>query len=51
MLGGRRVGYKVGRLEDPAQVKSNYCFHSLVFCFAHTCTLLEDGSRMPETNT
>jgi len=51
MHGGRRVGYKVGRLEDPAQFKSNYSFHHLVCCFAHTCMLLEDGSRMPEANT
>jgi len=33
MRGGRRVGYKVGRLEDPAKFKRTYCFYRLVsFC-------------------
>jgi len=51
MCGGRRIGYKVGRLQDPPKFKDNYCFCRLVCWFAHICTLLEDGSRMPEANT
>jgi hypothetical protein len=39
------------RWEDPPEFKRNYCFYRLVCLFAHTCTLLEDGSRMPEANT